>query len=284
MKLLTIDCREIGGRPGVLLDGDDILDLVAAPSTLGQAQWVPYSVVGVLAAGREGLDRAAALVAAAESGDRDALRRDRVLLPVAGTALLPPLRRPGLLLVAEDGAGAYIKSQNTAVANGARVAMPWNDDAPLECSGMLAAVLGRPLYRANRDAAAAAIAGYMMVLDLSAPPGDDRQRYLDSKQFPGASPMGPVILTKDELADPRDVELQLSLNGVTVGADAACLPATDAALTLSELSRRYGFRPGDAVCFEPPPGAALRGHRLHGGDAVRLTLDGSLALDITLVS
>ena len=45
MKLLTIDSREVTGRPGVLLDSGDILDLAAAPSTLNESQWIPHSVV-----------------------------------------------------------------------------------------------------------------------------------------------------------------------------------------------------------------------------------------------
>ena len=51
MKLVTIDAREVAGRPGVLLEDGNILDLTAAPSTLSQSQWIPQSVVSILAAG-----------------------------------------------------------------------------------------------------------------------------------------------------------------------------------------------------------------------------------------
>ena len=43
MKLVTIDAREVAGRPGVLLDGGVILDLSAAPGSLSVSQWVPHS-------------------------------------------------------------------------------------------------------------------------------------------------------------------------------------------------------------------------------------------------
>ena len=41
MRLVTIDCREIGGRPGVMVGDDEILDLAGAPRTLEESQWIP---------------------------------------------------------------------------------------------------------------------------------------------------------------------------------------------------------------------------------------------------
>jgi 2-keto-4-pentenoate hydratase/2-oxohepta-3-ene-1,7-dioic acid hydratase in catechol pathway len=285
MKLVTIDCREIGGRPGVILSDDDILDLAAAPSTLDESQWIPYSVVSVLAAGQEGFDRAALLVNSLQrksTEERDALRRDGVLLPYATTALLPPVRRPGLVLVVDQASRAYIKSPNTAVGNETRVELLWNDDAPVECAAMLAAVFGRPLYRANSSEAAASIAGFTLVADLSAPPTDDFQQYVESQQFPGANPMGPAIVTTDELGDPRDADMTLSMNDVVVGADSAYDFAEDAARRIATLSQRYAFRPGDMVCFEPRTTSELRGHRLHAGDRVNVSLRNCMSLEFTV--
>ena len=54
MKLVTIEAREVAGRPGVLLDGGVILDLSAAPGSLSASQWVPQSTISILAAGERG--------------------------------------------------------------------------------------------------------------------------------------------------------------------------------------------------------------------------------------
>ncbi len=283
MKLVTIDCREIGGRPGVMLAGGEILDLAAAPSTLNQAQWIPYSVVSVLAAGRDGFERVASLIDAVDAKDdrdRDELRRDGVLLPATGTTLLPPVRRPGLVLVVQSDGAAYVKSPNTAVGDGATVSPPWNDDAPLGCTGMLAAVFGRPLYRAGREEAAEAVVGYTLLLDLAGASVGDRQRRIESSQFPGAGPMGPAIVTIDELGEPREHALTLSLNDVAVASESAYGHSQDVPDRLALLSQRYGFRPGDIVCFEPPPEASMHACRLRAGDRVRLSLDEVLALEI----
>ncbi|MDP6673501.1 MAG: hypothetical protein QGH93_01440, partial [Gammaproteobacteria bacterium] len=127
MKLLTIDSREVTGRPGVLLDSGDILDLAAAPSSLSEAQWIPHSVVSVIASGRNGLERIQRLVAVAERSDRQRLLQDGALLPYSGTALLAPVRRPGLVLIVDSNESSYIKSPNAAVGPGATVTIPWPD-------------------------------------------------------------------------------------------------------------------------------------------------------------
>ncbi|MFW2403242.1 MAG: fumarylacetoacetate hydrolase family protein [Gammaproteobacteria bacterium] len=286
MKFVTIDCREIGGRPGVILSGDDILDLTAAPSTLDESQWIPYSVVAVMAAGQEGLDRAALLANSFESmsgAERETLRRDGVLLPYSGTALLPPVRRPGLVLVVDQNDRAYMKSPNTAVGNGARVELPWNEDAPMHCAGMLAAVVGKNLYRANSSDASAAIAGYTLVANLAAPVAGDFQSYVESQQFPGANPMGPAIVTKDELGEPRDAGMRLMLNDVAVGSAAACDFSDEIVDRVAALSQRYAFRPGDLICFEPQASSPLRGHRLHPGDTAEVALGDCMSLTFSVV-
>jgi hypothetical protein len=281
VRLVTIDCREVGGRPGVMVGDGEILDLTAAPRTLEESQWIPYSVVNVLAAGSEGLEHARRMIDSVTGADVariETLRSSGALLPYASTALLPPVRRPGLLLVVDADDSTYIKSPNTAVGNAARVDPPWNDDARLTCSGLLAVVIGRNLYRGDPEEASAAIAGYTLVMDFAAGLPDDRATYIESRQFPGASPIGPAIVTADEYGANGDARLQLEINDVEVGNAPALAPSYDIGRRLAALSRRYGFRPGDLVCFR----GTLDDATLHAGDAVRLCLDGVMALDVRI--
>lgn len=66
MRLVTLDSREVGGRPGISLPSGEILDLAASPSGLTASQWRPQSVVSVIAEGEEGAARVARLVAEVE--------------------------------------------------------------------------------------------------------------------------------------------------------------------------------------------------------------------------
>ena len=131
MRLVTIDGREVGGRPGVWLPSGEILDLAASPSGLTASQWRPHSVVSVLAEGEEGAARIARLIAEcgqATEAVRDEWRSTGRLLPGAGTRLMTPIRRPGLLLVVTGLSGgrpvAYIKNPNAAAGPTAEIAMP----------------------------------------------------------------------------------------------------------------------------------------------------------------
>lgn len=286
MKLLTIDSREVTGRPGVLLDSGDILDLAAAPNTLSESQWIPHSVVSVLAAGPAGLERIASLVAAVGRADREQLRNDGTLLPYAGTELLAPIRRPGLVLIVDAAGSGFIKNPNAAVGPRATLELPWANCDALWSTPLLACVIGKPFFKAGAQEAREAIAGYTLLLDMCAQqPGDygsrdDWQAHNDMRQYPGACPIGPVIVTCDEWALPGNTEATLLINDVEVARSELWAPGQNPGELLAELSQRYGFRPGDLVAFEPFTEPADSALRIQPGDSFSVTCAGMIDLDI----
>jgi len=291
MKLLTIDCREVSWRPGVLLDNGEILDLVAAPSTLSESQWIPHSVVSVLAAGKDGLERIERLIASARQATgsgRERLKTEGILLPYNATALMAPVRRPGLILVIAPDSPAYIKSPNTAVGSDVSVAIPSSIDDKLTCSGMLTVVIGRPLYQSGSDEAEAAIAGYTLLVDLSLPkpaadaPLSEWQRYWESKQFPGSCPIGPAIVTKDELPDPAELSAAVRINDVEVASGRLCGGSLGIAELLADMSAHYSFRPGDLVALECSAEDVGGPRTVSLGDEYTLALTDIMELVVTL--
>ncbi len=288
MKLLTIDSREVTGRPGVLLDSGDILDLAAAPSTLSESQWIPHSVVSVIAAGRDGLDRVARLVAAAEMGDRQRLLEDGTLLPYSGTALLAPIRRPGLVLIVNSDESSYIKSPNAAIGPGATVNIPWPNVDFLWGTPMLVCVIGRSFFQATEADATEAIAGYTLLIELSGQKSDTVEdmaawhKQIDSSQFPGACPIGPTIVTRDEFLDPAGAVASVRINDVEVGSGILWPAGCNAGQLLSGLSQRYGFRPGDLVAIEPSADSAGAARKLRPGDRFSVTYSKMIELDVTI--
>jgi 2-keto-4-pentenoate hydratase/2-oxohepta-3-ene-1,7-dioic acid hydratase in catechol pathway len=76
--------------------------------------------------------------------------------------------------------------------------------------------------------------------------------------------------------------MRLSLNGVEVASAPAHASASRMQECLADLSQRYGFRPGDLVCFGAPAGNDLRDCRLHAGDAVQLSIDDVMSLEIAI--
>ncbi|UCG74143.1 MAG: fumarylacetoacetate hydrolase family protein [Chromatiales bacterium] len=293
MQLVTIECREVAGRPGVITAGGEILDLAAAPTTLDQAQWIPPSVVSILAAGEEGRERVQRLLDSAAEADPQQLREAGVLLPTDQTRLMAPVRRPGLVLILESDRAAlgepdpvaYIKSPNTVVGPATMVTVPWRAAQGLSARPLLGAVLGRPLHLAGTEDAAAAIAAYTLLLDLSRPHPEGAvdaagwRAYQDSKQFPGACPIGPALVTADELAGESGLTIVLAVNGVEgtrIDHDLLDVPAT-----LAGLSQRFGFRPGDVIGFDLPLGAEDQ-REYRDGDTVAVEFEGCMRLETRL--
>ena len=293
MQLVTIECREVAGRPGALTRDGEILDLVAAPTTLDQAHWNPQSVISILAAGEDGRERVQRLLDQADEADADALRSAGVLLPMNGTDLMAPVRRPGLVLVQEHNEAAAdepdpvvaIKSPNTVVGPAKIVRLPWQSGEGTWVRPMLGAVLGRPLHLGAAEEAARAIVAWTLLFDISPPAPASREdaaqwrRYLDSKQFPGACPLGPALVTLDEWPGHKDAECVWSVNGVEIGR--ARPPLDELPQRLASLSTRYGFRPGDVVGFDLPMGRADQRNG-QDGDRVQLALTDTMVLDTTL--
>lgn len=286
MRLVTLDCREVGGRPGIILPSGEILDLAASPSGMTAAQWRPHSVVSVIAQGAEGAARIARLVAeceAASDAERTQWRTSGRLLPLAGTRLLPPIRRPGLLLMVADRqggrSGCYVKNPNAAAGPNSSIAMPAREDAHLYLLGMVGVVLGRPLFQATQTDAARAIAALTLVADLgtrrlTSAPADGSA---DARQFPGACIIGPSLATLDEFLVGADWNLAIAVNGRAVAASPVTMNAGRVAALLAELSTRYAFRPGDVVGV---PGAVAE-FELPPASTISLALGGVLALDFS---
>ena len=280
MRLVTIDSRDQGGRPGIWLDDGQILDLAAAPGSLRATSRIPASVVSLLAEGEEGLARLrrlAAEIAAASAGDIDRWREAAVLLPATGTSLLAPIRRPGLILLTPaDEARASFRNPNAVSAPGARVRLPASAEG-WWLRPSVGAVLGRPLFAAQRRQAHAAIAAYTLLLEL----GEVGQGGFAGGQFPGACPLGPALLTADEMPPLGECRLRLSINGHTVQENEPFPAGTDPAELIANLSQTWAMRPGDIVALTPQAGA-LRPLRVQPGDRLALALDSQLELTAAL--
>jgi Fumarylacetoacetate (FAA) hydrolase family len=283
MRLVTLDSREVGGRPGISLPSGEILDLAASPSGLTASQWRPQSVVSVLAEGEEGSARVARLLAELDSApeaQRQEWRRSGRLLPASGTRLMPPIRRPGLLLMVADRSGGrsacYVKNPNSATGPDATIPRSEGDDRQLYLLAMIGLVVGRPLFRATAAQAARALAAVTLVADLGTRrlAGRPEDGGADARQFPGACVIGPALVTLDELPAAVSWEVLVRVNGRAVGSGTSDLTVEQGASILAALSSRYAFRPGDIVGLP----AGVSEFELPGASEVTLALAGALEL------
>lgn len=143
----------------------------------------------------------------------------------------------------------------------------------------LAFVIGRPCFNVPEEEALSYIAGYSVLNDIS-----ERHYQLEregqwtkGKSHPSFAPMGPWIVTSDEVADPQNLDLWLDLNGKRVQTGTTSRMIFTCANLLSYLSKYMALQPGDIVTTGTPPGVGL-GNRppvyMKAGDIMRLGITG----------
>ena len=136
------------------------------------------------------------------------------------------------------------------------------------------------------------ITGYMFLNDVSARDWNASMRKEDGsldfayirlgKQFPTFCPTGPCLVTIDELPDPNEIEIALSLNGVEMQHGNTSDLVHPVPRVLSHFSQWHEFQPGDVLTLGSPPGVGYaRDPRvfLKHGDIVEMSLP---SLNITL--
>ncbi|MEV5842382.1 fumarylacetoacetate hydrolase family protein [Streptomyces sp. NPDC051985] len=146
----------------------------------------------------------------------------------------------------------------------------------------LAAVIGRPARRVEVSEALDAVAGWVIVNDLTL-----RERVLRrdmpllgsdwvaSKNFPTALPTGPVIVPRASVPDPSTFQLTLRLNGRTMQDESAKDMIFDVARIVAHCSQVATLLPGDLVLTGSPAGNGLvHGRLLRPGDVMDATITG----------
>jgi acylpyruvate hydrolase len=119
----------------------------------------------------------------------------------------------------------------------------------------LAVIIGRPVYRASRDEAAAAIAGYAVSNDVSVRDWQRRTvQWLQGKAFQHTTPVGPFLVTGDEVGDAADLDIRCEVDGVvrqqSRTSDLLFKPADIAAYASQVIT----LQPGDLLLTGTPGG------------------------------
>jgi 2-keto-4-pentenoate hydratase/2-oxohepta-3-ene-1,7-dioic acid hydratase in catechol pathway len=272
MRLATFT-HEAATRIGVV-DGDGIVDLgVAAPA-------LPREMTAFLAAGARALD--AARGAAARAGAR---------LPLADVRLEAPVPRPGKFLaiglnyadhVAESGmekpwVPVFFNKQSTCVVGPADDVHLPRASALLDYEGELGFVIGRRCRHVPRERAAEVIAGYVVVNDVSVRDWQLRTPTMTmGKSFDTHGPMGPWLVTPDEVGDPHALELRTWVNGELRQHSSTRQLIFDCFAQVEHLSTAFTLEPGDVVTTGTPAGVggAMKPPRfLVAGDVVRIEVE-----------
>lgn len=142
--------------------------------------------------------------------------------------------------------------------------------------------LGVVIGRGGRDLRAATafehVFGYTVFNDVSARDLQFRtDQWFKGKSLDGTLPMGPVIVTADEIADPQALRLSLSVNGVRKQDGTTKDMIFSVATIIEDLSAGMTLEPGDCISTGTPPGVGdgrTPPEYLHPGDVVEAAVEG----------
>lgn len=229
---------------------------------------------------------------------------------------LPPIPRPGKLLALAGNYGKHIAETGkksplpemrpeqaiprpflmpATCAAGHQTTVPWplySEDVDYEIE--LAVVIGKPAWALSPEQAADCIAGYTVANDISArtvtfsPPRAENTKkdfyeWLMGKWANSFCPLGPWLVTADEIADPQRLSLELTVNGETRQKASTAEMIYSACEIVSFLSHLVTLEPGDIICTGTPAGVGVAtGRMLAPGDRVDCTIESIGTLSNTL--
>jgi 2-keto-4-pentenoate hydratase/2-oxohepta-3-ene-1,7-dioic acid hydratase in catechol pathway len=273
MRLVTF--THAGSTRLGVLQGDHVVDLAAAAPEL------PREMCLFLAAGPLAIN-----------GAREAIERGKARIPAAEVTLEAPIQRPPKVLavglnyadhVRETGREApkvpmiFNKQATSVTGPTGAIHVPRVSDK-VDWEGELAFVIGKRCRHVPRDHASSVIAGYTIVNDVSVRDWQHRvPTFTMGKSFDTHCPMGPAIVTGDEVGDPHALDLRTWVNDELRQSSNTRELIFDCFYLVEHLSTAFTLEPGDVVSTGTPSGvgAAMNPPTfLVAGDTVRIAIEG----------
>jgi acylpyruvate hydrolase len=239
-----------------------------APASV--ASFLPPALLEFLQAGAVAKEAAQqALTFAADRDNLAALLRLGLAYPAAEVTFLPPVLRPGKIVclglnyrshVAETGRELpaypvlFAKFANTLIGHRQPIVLPTVSQR-VDYEAELAIIIGRTGKDIAPEATFDYIAGYTIFNDVSV---RDYQRrtiqFLQGKTFDSAGPIGPALVTADEVSNPQALDLSLRLNGQVMQQANTADFIFDIPTIIHYLSQIMTLEPGDVIATGTPGG------------------------------
>jgi 2-keto-4-pentenoate hydratase/2-oxohepta-3-ene-1,7-dioic acid hydratase in catechol pathway len=272
MRFITIQ-REGYVEPGVMIDNEAI----------GLRGAGFQNVISVIAGGADALDRVTRWIDSPPSGER---------LDAATVRLAAPVPRPPKIiciglnyrdhaiesnLPIPETPTVFAKFPTAVIGPGASIVLPKNSSRP-DYEAEMAVVIGR----GGRHIAASAwrdhVFGYTCLNDVSA---RDFQmatsQWMIGKTFDTFAPIGPWIVTADEIEDPHNLEISLTIDGEELQHSNTKNLIFRIPELIAHLSSVFTLEPGDIIATGTPSGVGFARkppRYLKAGDTCTVRIDG----------
>jgi len=270
-------CRFGDGRLGIL-DGSSVRDVTPALDVLPSYRH-PLPSLDVLIANLDSvMERARAIAATMPS------------LPLASVTLLSPVANPSKIIGAPvnyrkhleeargdaqihhnnpiasiDKAGLFLKATSSLVGAGQGIALRKLDrrnDHEVE----LAVVIGKQANNVSRSDALRYVAGYCIGLDITIRGSEDRSFRKSPDSY---TVLGPCLVTADDIVDPGNLDLRISVNGEERQNSNTKYMILGVPDLIELASSFYTLYPGDVIITGTPEGVSP----IQPGDAITACID-----------
>jgi 2-keto-4-pentenoate hydratase/2-oxohepta-3-ene-1,7-dioic acid hydratase in catechol pathway len=282
MKLITFSTEACPSAIGVL-DGDEVVPLAADPE-------LPTSMVDFVALGAEGVERAAALQAAAP---RIAVDEVHALAPIrprnnvmcVGKNYREHAREfndsgfdASAKQIIPDAPVIFTKALSSLVGPGDAVRVSDDPSGTSDYEGELGVVIGPGGHKVREADAFGHVYGYTIVNDVTIRDLQKRHvQFFIGKSAASYCPMGPVLVTADEIDDVAALRVQTRING-QLRQDAPVKDLIfDIPRLIAAISAAVRLEPGDVIATGTPAGVGIGftpPRFLAPGDLVEVTIDG----------
>jgi 2-keto-4-pentenoate hydratase/2-oxohepta-3-ene-1,7-dioic acid hydratase in catechol pathway len=181
----------------------------------------------------------------------------------------------------------FSKFSNTIAAPGEQIVLPANA-VEYDYEAELGVVIGKKAKNVNEQDALKYVLGYCNINDLSARDLQMRtSQWLLGKTLDQFSPVGPYLVTTDEVANPQALDIRCWVNGALRQNSSTADMIFNVAQLVSYISQYMTLEPGDMISTGTPEGVILgmkEKHWLKPGDEVTIEIAGLGQLTNTMVA
>jgi 2-keto-4-pentenoate hydratase/2-oxohepta-3-ene-1,7-dioic acid hydratase in catechol pathway len=272
LQLVTIE-KSGYSEPGVL-SGGEVIGIKGAGF---------HDVLSVVTGGADAMDRVTRWLYSPPSSER---------LPLSAVTLLAPIQRPHKIiciglnyrdhaaesnLPVPETPTVFAKFSTSVIGPGAPIVLPKASAKP-DYEAEFAVVIGKGGRHIPADEWEKHVFGYTIVNDVSA---RDFQmattQWMIGKTFDTFCPMGPAIVTADEIEDPHALAISLTIGGETLQSSNTSNLIFRIPQLIAYLSSVFTLEPGDIISTGTPAGvgfARTPPRYLKAGDEVRVQVQG----------
>lgn len=290
MKLLTYK-TENGGRLG-FIDNDKVIDMEAFGKVVGMK--LPSCMLSLIDMGEEIIPQ---IVAAYQKADKSTLAN--ATMDLSSLTLMAPIPKPrkniiGIGLNYTEHVAESARTLDTSkdlpqkpviFSKPPTAVCAINEDVllnrkltnQLDWEVELAVVMGKRGKYVEKSKALDYVFGYTVINDISARDCRRSGQWIVSKGQDTFAPMGPILVTKDEIPNPHNVNLSLKLNGVEKQNGNTQFMLFNINDLIEDLSTVFTLEAGDIIATGTPAGVgAGRSPQewMKDGDVIEATVEG----------